>query len=340
MIKNTIHKSIEKGLSLINFPFLQKKANINITIPFYHIVNNRKNNLISNLYSYRNEKEFEKDLDFFLKYYNVIDIPSLLNYQKGQANLPKNAALLTFDDGLREVKDIIVPILIKKGLPASFFITTDFLDNKNLFFRNKISLLINFYENNKTEINITEIKKTFSKYEIDFFDFNQNLLSLKFEQTELINELANLMNFSFAEYLKKETPYLNSSEVSDLIKQGFSIGAHSINHRLYKDTTEEEQIRQTLESVRIIREKFNLDYGIFAFPFNDEGLSANFFKEIKKSNLIDVFFSADGFLDDECKINYHRFWMESTTENAKEIVIRNMKEKFIRQLKNKNLIKR
>ena len=72
---------------------------------------------------------------------------------------------------------------------------------------------------------------------------------------------------------------MNSSEVSDLIKQGFSIGAHSINHRLYKDTTEEEQIRQTLESVRIIQEKFNLDYGIFAFPFNDEGLSANFFKE-------------------------------------------------------------
>jgi len=339
-MKNLIHNTIETSLSFIRFPFLQKISKIELTIPFYHIVSDNRNELIANLYRYRTVNEFKRDLDFFQKHYNIITLADLLKNKKEQKKLPQNALLLTFDDGMKEMYEIVAPILLQKGIPATFFLTTDFLNNKTLFFRNKVSLLIEFCCQNTKNINFQEIKKLFEKYGISFFEIEQNLRSLKFEHTPLIDELANYIGLNFSEYLEKNKPYLEDNQVIELIDKGFSIGAHSINHQLYKEVSKTEQIRQTIESVNIIRNKYKLNYGVFAFPFSDMGVSANFFAEISKSGFIDVVFSADGFYSDECKFNYHRFWMENTTQSAKQIVLKNMKEKFIRQMKGTNCIAR
>jgi peptidoglycan/xylan/chitin deacetylase (PgdA/CDA1 family) len=52
------------------------------------------------------------------------------------------AAILTFDDGLREHLAVVAPLLQKHELPAIFFITTGFLDNRRLFYRHKVSLCL------------------------------------------------------------------------------------------------------------------------------------------------------------------------------------------------------
>ncbi len=339
-MKDLIHKSIENSLNFVKFPFLQKIAKINVTIPFYHIVSDSKNELISNLYRYRTVNEFNNDLDSFQKYYQFIDIKQLLNFQKNRTKLPKNALLLTFDDGMREMYEIVAPILLKRGIPATFFLTTDFLNNKKLFFRNKVSLLIEYFIKNKQSINENSLKQIFQKYQVTFRNIEENLRQIKFNQNQLLSEIAQLFEIDFEKYLEKNKPYLTDNQILELIKSGFGIGAHSLNHTRYNEISTQEQITQTIESVNIIRNKYELDYGAFAFPFSDSGVSASFFSEISKSNTIDLVFSADGFLDDECLFNYHRFWMENTSKTAKQIVIQNIKEKLIRQAKGKNLIVR
>ena len=66
----------------------------------------------------------------------------MIAFVNGEKQLSQGKVFLSFDDGLREVYTIIAPILKERGLPATFFITTDFIDNKKLFYRNKASLLI------------------------------------------------------------------------------------------------------------------------------------------------------------------------------------------------------
>lgn len=42
--------------------------------------------------------------------------------------LPERALAITFDDGYADNHDVALPILSRHGLPAAFFVTTDFLD--------------------------------------------------------------------------------------------------------------------------------------------------------------------------------------------------------------------
>ena len=50
--------------------------------------------------------------------------------------------VLSFDDGLVECHQVIAPLLMTKGVPATFFLNNHFIDNRDLFFRYKASLII------------------------------------------------------------------------------------------------------------------------------------------------------------------------------------------------------
>ena len=66
----------------------------------------------------------------------------VIAWVRGETILPPNSFLLTFDDGFREIYDIIAPILLDKGIPATFFISSGFLDNRELCYQHKASLLV------------------------------------------------------------------------------------------------------------------------------------------------------------------------------------------------------
>lgn len=48
-------------------------------------------------------------------------------------NLPPRAACITFDDGYADNAEIALPILERYGLPATFFVATDFLDGGRMW---------------------------------------------------------------------------------------------------------------------------------------------------------------------------------------------------------------
>jgi len=246
--------------------------------------------------------------------------------------------LLTFDDGLKEMKTVVAPILKKRNIPAVFFLTTDFIDNKDLFFRNKISLLINFHKAKPIDFKINEITQLFFNHKIPFTNFKESVLSLKYNHISVIDEIANILNFSFSEFLEKEKPYLTTEQINELILDGFSIGSHSLNHPMYKDLSFFEQIKQTEDSINFIQQKFNPKFNVFAFPFNDHEVSMNLFNDIAKNTKVQLFFSTDGFLEDNYTLNIHRFWMEEYNGNAKKILIQNFKDLFFRKLKGTNYV--
>ena len=61
---------------------------------------------------------------------------------KNNTILPKNSFMITFDDGFRELYDIVAPILQEKKLTATIFLTRNYLDNAELGYDNKKSLIL------------------------------------------------------------------------------------------------------------------------------------------------------------------------------------------------------
>jgi Polysaccharide deacetylase. len=124
-----------------------KSFPLNHFIPVYHTVSDEHLPHLKHIIHYKNIQDFEKDLDFTLKHFQFVNWDEFKDLQTGNFKPKKKIALLTFDDGLREFYDVVAPILERKGIYAINFINPKFIDNKELMFRCKASLVVDVLNN-------------------------------------------------------------------------------------------------------------------------------------------------------------------------------------------------
>jgi peptidoglycan/xylan/chitin deacetylase (PgdA/CDA1 family) len=284
------------------------------------MVNDRDIIHIKHLYNYKNIKQFRDDIDYLLKYYRSISMHELLDSIYNKNKIPQKCFLLTFDDGYREIYEVVVPILKEKGITATLFLATDFIDNKKLFYRNKSSILVENIQKLNNSIILKEIRNIFHKNKIVFKNYNKNILALNYSQQFILDEIAKILEFDFNEYLKKAKPYLSSGQVEDLISDGFSIGSHSIDHPTYNALSLQEQIYQTCESIKRLKEKYTLDYCVFAFPNSDVGITKKYFIELYKNCVVNATFGTSGIINKVNSRNLQRLCMEDDLVNASKSI--------------------
>lgn len=294
---------------------------------------------MKNLYRVKSVKEFEQELDFFLKNYKPVDFHEFISMK----NDKKNRFLLTFDDGLREFYDIIAPILTRKGIPAICFLNSGFIDNKDLFFRYKASILIEKLKTSSfSPAKEKELKSLFQANRLKYGEHFQSLLSINYNNKEYLDKLATLLDVHFPEYLQQYKPYLETGQIKELLAQGFHFGAHSIDHPYYAGMSEMKQFTQTKQSLEEITAQFNLDYRLFSFPFSDSGVSKSFFEKIfdPANPVADMTFGTAGLKKDSCIRNLQRIPVEKKNYTANEIIYAEYLYYICKAFLGKNQIKR
>lgn len=307
-------QSVSKVVGIIPTILLQKASNQHLILPFYHAISDEEMPHIKHLYTVKGVKAFVNDLDFLLKYYTPIDYNEFQELSHTHKQPYKPSFLLSFDDGLKEFHNVIAPILLQKGIPAICFLNSNFIDNKDLFYRYKSSLLIDKIKKEPDLIN--RIHRFFNGSQ----ENAENILSVRYQNKELLNELANLLDYSFNDFLSKQTPYLTSEQIRSLIKQGFYFGSHSIDHPEYQYLKLKEQIRQTKESMQYICTNFSIDYKAFSFPFTDYNISKEFFYQINVNGIAENTFGCAGQKRDMVLTNFQRIPFEMTSLSGKQIL--------------------
>jgi peptidoglycan/xylan/chitin deacetylase (PgdA/CDA1 family) len=288
--------------------------------PFYHIVSNEEVPHVKHLFGFRTIDEFQKDMEFFLKYYRPLTLDDLLVHARNGRPLAKNCFFLSFDDGLRENHDIIAPILKKMGIPATFFVTTATLDNADMLYRHKASLLVSHLLSLQQR-NIPQIRSVLARHGIHTCDFVAGVLSVQYKNRKALDKIAQSFDLDFEQYLARRRPYLSTSEIKRLLSEGFAVGAHSVDHPFYPELSIEDQLRQTEESVNVMTHAFELNYRAFAFPFSDKGVSKRFFAGVLANNTVDVVFGSSAFLNDEYfPFGIQRLGMEGQPYSAGDIL--------------------
>ena len=68
---------------------------------------------------------FGQQLDWLQAEYEVIGLPQLEAALTGGASLERNAAVLTFDDGFIDHYETVFPLLCRRGVPGTFFLTEE-----------------------------------------------------------------------------------------------------------------------------------------------------------------------------------------------------------------------
>ena len=319
-------------INIIPFFLIRKISSSKLIVLYYHVVNDEDIPHISNLYKYKRTSQFLDDITFLSQQYCPIGLSDAIGWVRGKNNLPPNCFLLTFDDGFRELYDVIAPILSDKGIPATFFISSAFLDNQELCYKQKASLLVEKICKGISRGAEVEINKILVRLDFYFSQLSEGVRKIDYSQKEAMDRIADILQVDFQGYLNDKKPYLTSIQVRELIDRGFTIGAHSIDHPHYSALSLAEQVEQTIVSVKQIREKFCLDYGAFAFPYDDAVVSQEFFKKIQDSGLIDITFGTGGMLDGGIRSHRQRVSLEKPVLPAKEIIAWQYSRKLYKQL--------
>jgi len=313
-------KIVSRAFTRIPQRLLDTLSPTQILLPYYHMVSDDKVVHICHLYPYKGTREFTEDLDYLLRRYVPIGLNDLLETIERNGEFARRSFHLTFDDGFRELNDVVAPILLRKGVPATFFVNSAFIDNKALFYRNKASILLERAKESLSMGVSRSLKERLKRKGFDRADIPSAILSIPYDRREELDELAICMGVDFDDYLERIKPYLDSSQIRSLIRKGFAIGSHSIDHPLYAYIGFDEQVRQTVESTRWVREKYGLDYGAFAFPYNDEHVEERFYREILKNGQVDISFGTEGMMNGKLSRHLQRLSMEIPKLPAERII--------------------
>jgi peptidoglycan/xylan/chitin deacetylase (PgdA/CDA1 family) len=128
VVKGMIYNITYAGLRVQRF--LRRDWDKTLSILYYHRVSDICQDGMT-----IDEREFEKQVRYLKKNYQVISASQLLKWLDDPESWTpsKPACLITFDDGYRDNYTTALPILIKYNCPAIFFIATGMIGNDRQF---------------------------------------------------------------------------------------------------------------------------------------------------------------------------------------------------------------
>lgn len=312
-----------------------EKSGLDVFFPFYHAISDRQLPHMKHLYKLRNIVQFEEDIDFLLQHFEPVKMSEYLsgNFSK---NKQKPPMVLSFDDGLLQCYEEIMPILLKKELPAVFFLNNAFIDNKSMFFRFKASLLIEAMET------VTDKQKAGAAELVHCHvsELKKRLLAVSYVEREITDQIAHVFEYSFDDYLRTNPIYLSSMHVREMMDKGFEFGSHGIDHPLFSLLTSEKALSHIGESMEDIHQRYGLNYKYFAFPFTDYGVQDNTIEDLFKKNIIDAGFGTAGLKDDKWPDYYQRVPMEQLGVDAKKTLRSELNMRRIRIMTSRNKVSR
>jgi peptidoglycan/xylan/chitin deacetylase (PgdA/CDA1 family) len=305
-----------------------------ILFPCAHIVSDAAPLHVRHLYAVPKIAKFEADLDFLCQHYRSLQLSELEQVagRRGH-NGSAPSFILSFDDGMREAYDVIAPILRAKGIPAVFFVNSATIDNRQLMWRHKISLLV---ERSRQQPGRVPPQLKLRPDET----VAAKLKALRFADERIVDDVAGFFELDFEEYLRSTRPYLTTSQILELARVGFEFGAHSASHPYFNEIAIEDQKDQILRSVRFIR-GLGLPCRYFAFPFHDNGVPASVFRYLTDLDLVLSFGTSEARVD-SIAFSFQRFALDAQNASASiEEVLRLLSAKsLVRRLSRTELITR
>ncbi len=256
---------------------------------FYHAVSDQPLAHVRHLYPIKSSGEFEHDLRFLKAHFTPIGYPDLLAHFEGRASLPENAAFISFDDGFSVCHSVARPLLKKHGVPAVFFLATDWIDNRGMYYRSVISLIIDRLlglgpgEGQRAlDALAREVDPAIPTGGV------QSAIPWLLLRTPgdrpLLDRICRQLDIDIEGYLRMQQPFLSAGQIRSLLEDGFTIGAHTRRHAKLMDLSPEEQRSEIVESCRIISELTGESQVPFAFPFSGHRVDRGMLADLRRDH--------------------------------------------------------
>lgn len=109
---------------------LRRRTRNSLRIVTYHGVDERTDPVLNVDRLQVQPERFERQLATLARAYRVIELGQAVRQWLERGQWPDRGLAITFDDGYRNNLEVAAPILRKLGLPATFFVTSGFVEGR------------------------------------------------------------------------------------------------------------------------------------------------------------------------------------------------------------------
>ena len=237
-------------------------------ILLYHGVTNSDSMGIENSSGKHVKKEeFESQMKWLSKNKKVVPLK--------QINKVEGSVTITFDDAFKNVHDVALPILKKYDLPATFFITTGFVESEKVFWVDRVEHMINYPKNSFVELSM-HAKRFFSISNNEDKLHTMNVVKSILKKLDpnardkMIKDLESQIGWD-KDRLPENYKTLSWDDVKDLHKlPKYEVGGHTVNHEILSYLDDKELDYEIGECIKTLSKKLGSEIDSFSYPEGQE----------------------------------------------------------------------
>jgi peptidoglycan/xylan/chitin deacetylase (PgdA/CDA1 family) len=268
LTKNISRKIVFPCLLSLGFEklLLSFKSKKNIIINF-HGVTNIKGNRFNN--RHMDASEFEKIIIYLKKNYNIVPLKELFEIYRSKKTNGKRTIALTFDDGYINNFTVALPILKKHQVPATFYLISEGLVNKDFYVWPDVIDLIQ--KNTKEDLVFSFGTFKFPNFYSD--ELQISLVDLMKKSAEKRETYLNEIKTKYPIYLKEAAKFpkliklITKEEIASYKNEPLiEYGSHTHLHYNLEHLTEATCSDEVNRSKTIIEESIGKPIISLAFP--------------------------------------------------------------------------
>lgn len=229
---------------------------------------------------------FKQHIAHFKKRYKIISIDEAVFMVENNKSF-NNHLVITFDDGFKELYEIVFPILKEDNIPACTYLISNCVDNNDLMWRNKLEHIINTTSSQKLKIGVEKLVENFDLPEVKK---NETIMQWSFNSWKM-SEKENYVNFLWEElielkledFLKNNKPYLSSSQIIEMSNNGWIFGNHTKSHPILSRLNSHELYSEIVDTKEELEKKLKIPIVHFSYPFGNKPNQKTFDLLIKEN---------------------------------------------------------
>ena len=233
----------------------------------YHRVGDSRHSLFDrNLWS-ATEEDFDQQISHIATHFDVIGLP---DFEKALAEPHGRHVMVTFDDGYRDNYSLAYPILKRHGVPATFFLTTGFLDKPQVPWWDEIAWMVRTSPLQALDVN----RWTSSPVPFDDPDRERAIGRLLSAYKGMSGEVTE----DYLEFLSEALQtgrcpspiahelWMTWDMIREMKSNGMTFGGHTVTHPVLSNLSSQQQDWEVGECKRRLVEELGGPVEAFSYP--------------------------------------------------------------------------
>lgn len=195
--------------------------------------------------------------------FNVLPLSEALALRR-EGRLPPRTVCITFDDGYANNAEVALPILLRRGVRAMFYVATGYLNGGRMW----------------NDSVIEAVRRTPQQLDLEDLGLGTHVLSGIPERRTAIDKILGALKYrefqerlSIAEEIarraglaSRDSLMMSDTQVRDLAEAGMEVGAHTVNHPILARIDHSSAVREIEDSKRYLEKITGREIASFAYP--------------------------------------------------------------------------